>query len=447
MKTKFNQLFILLLFLLIAGSTSAQDVVKFSLLEAQEYALKNSYVIRNSDLDVTSARKKVWETIASGLPQVSGDASYTNNLNLPVSLIPAEMFGGEPGTYASIKFGQDFNSNFGLTVNQLIFDGSYIVGISSAQIYVQLSTQAKEKSEIEIKHAVAQAYYTTLVAEENLAVLKDNLLITQKLESDTKAMYENGFVEEMDIEQMLLNVQKSENEIIKAEREIQVARMVLKYAMGYDMDADIELSNKLDQFVAPLVEEKGVSFGFDYVTHIDYKLLDSQTQATEKLLLLEKSAYLPRVSGFYSWTKTAYGNEANLFSKSTPWYKSSMWGINVSVPIFSAGMKRSKVNQAKIDLEKAQNDQLQAIQLLQKDYLTAVANMESSVDQLKIDIDNKVLAKRIYDKTTIKYNSGIIGSTELSQTESQYIQTQGSWVASVMQLLNSKINLDKAIGE
>jgi len=443
-----KQLFSLLLFLLMAGTCGAQDILNFSLAEAKAYALKNSYVVRNGGLDVEAAKKKVWETIAGGLPQVEGSAAYNNYLNLPTQLIPGEFFGQPQGTYVEVQFGNKYDSRFGFTIDQMIFDGSYIVGVGSAKIYLQLADQNKEKSELDIVHAVEEAYYSVLVAEENLTVMKENLANSQKLENDTRLMYQNGFVEEQDVDQMKLSVQKAENEILKTEREIRVARMVLKYTMGVDMETGVGLTDKLEKFVEPLVAEKETAApGFDYASHIDYRLLDTQRQANKKLLLNEKAAYLPKISAFYDWSKTAYGNSANLFKDNVPWYKSSMWGINITVPIFSSGQKMAKVRQAQFEYEKAENNQKQSVQLLQKDYLTAVADMESSVDQLKNDLDNKQLAKRIYEKTVIKYNNGITGSTDLSQTESQYIQSQSAWVSSVMQLLTSKINLDKATGK
>jgi outer membrane protein TolC len=447
MKTKTKQLFTLLLFFAMAGALQAQDDLKFTLAEAQEYALKNSYVVQNSGLDVMAARKKVWETIAMGLPQISGEANYTNFLDLPVSLIPGEFFGEEEGTYVPVKFGQDYNSDFGFTVDQLIFDGSYIVGIGSAKIYLQMATQTKEKTDIDIKQAVAQSYFMVLAAEENLKLQKENLGNSQKLEKDTKALYENGFSEEQDVDQMRLLVQKAENEILKAEREIRVASMVLKYTMGIGMEERIELAQSLDEFLNPLLAREQFTAGLDHSSHIDYRLLDTQRQLSMKQLKLEKSAYLPRVSGFYNWSKTAYGNSANLFKNSVPWFKSSMWGVNISVPIFTAGQQMAKVKQAEFAYMQAENNQKLAVQTLQKDYLSAVADIESAVDQLENDVDNKQLAKKIYDKTTIKYNNGISGSIELSQTETQYIQSQAAWVASVIQLLNTKITLDKAIGK
>ncbi|KOH44110.1 TolC family protein [Sunxiuqinia dokdonensis] len=447
MKTKTKQLTTLLLFFLLASGLKAQDDLKFTLAEAQAYALKHSYVIQNSGLDVSAAQKKVWETIAMGLPQISGSANYTKFLNLPVSLIPGEFFGEEAGTYIPVKFGQDYNSDFGFTVDQLIFDGSYIVGVGSAKIYLQMASQTKEKTEIEIKHAVAQSYFMVLAAEENLKVMKENLQNSQKLEHDTRAMYENGFSEEQDVDQMRLLVQKAENEILKAEREIRVARMVLKYAMGVDVEETIALSESLNEFLDPLLQEEEPVGGFDYASHIDFRMLDTQRQLSMKEYKLAQSAYLPKLSGFYNWSKTAYGNSANLFKSSVPWFKSSMVGFNLTVPIFTAGQQRAIVKQAQFAYQQAENDQKLAEQTLQKDYLTAVADIESAVDQLKNDVDNKQLARKIYDKTTIKYNNGISSSVELSQTETQYIEAQGAWVASVIQLLNSKITLDKAIGK
>lgn len=459
MKTKFKQLFALLLFLTVVGNLQAQEALSFSLAEAQSFALKNSYVVRNSGLDVEAARKKVWETIATGLPQVSGTADYSKNIEaakspFPVAIIPQEFWPllGIPedtpldGTFP-ISFAQKYSSNYGFTINQKIFDGSYLVGISSAKVYLQLSSQAKEKSEIEIRHAVAQGYYTVLLAQENLTVMKENLINTQKLEGDTKAMYENGFVEEQDVDQMRLLVKRAENEILKAEREIRVSFMVLKYILGVDMDISLELTDKLSDFVSPLLAGEGNGSGFDYASHIDFRMLDTQRLANKRLVSLEKSTYLPQVNAFYNWGKSSYGDQANLFKNNSSWFKSSFVGVNVTMPIFSSGEKMARVRQAELEYDKVLNNQKQAVLQLQKDYLTAVADVESSVDQLKNDIDNKMLAHRIYDRTQVKYNNGMVSSTELSQTESQYIQAQGAWVASVMQLLTSKINLDKAIGK
>ncbi len=448
MKKTTKTIIILLLSMLVlpAVTWSQNEESAFSLGEAQEFAMKNSYILKNSNMDITKAQKKVWETISIGLPQVSGTANYNKFLNLPVSLIPGEFFGEEAGTYIPVKFGQDYSSDYGFTVNQLIFDGSYIVGVGSSKLYLNLAKQAHEKTEIDIREAVAQAYYMVLIGKENKKVMEENLENTMKLFQDTKAYFENGFREEQDVDQMKLMVKNAENEVLKADREIKIAKVVLRYAMGYGMENEISLKDELTGFVLPLLQQNE-AIAFNVSNHIDFKLSESNYLASQKLLDLEKSSYLPRVSAFYNWSKTAYGNEGNLFKSSVPWFKSSLVGLQISVPIFNSGQKSSKVQQARIDLDKAANERLLASQTLQKDYLTALANMESALEKYSNDKENKDLSAKILDKTKIKFNNGISSSTELSQIETQYIQAHGAYIGSVLALLQYDLTLKKALGK
>lgn len=438
----------LLLFVMgwLTFSMQAQpQTSSFSLEEARKFAMENSYVLHNTNLDITKAQKEVWKTITIGLPQVSGSANYNMFLNLPVSLIPGEFFGGEPGTYMPVKFGQDYNSNFGFTVSQQIFDGSYIVGVGSSQIYLNLAKQANEKSEIDIRDAVAQSYYYVLIGQENKIVMLENLENINKLYNDTKAYYKNGFREEQDVDQMKLMVKNAENEVLKADREIKIAKVVLKYTMGYEMEKEIELSDALNKFLDPLLGINQTT-GFDFSNHIDYRLAQTSFQVSEKLLNLEKAAYLPRLNGFYSYSKTAYGNKANLFKSGVSWYPSSFVGFQLSIPIFNSGQKMFKVQQARIEVDKAATQRKLAEVTLQKDYLTAVADMESALEKFDNDKENRMLAEKILKKSKIKFDNGITSSTELSQIETQYIQSYGAYIGSTLQLLQADLKLKKAKG-
>ena len=254
MKNRIKAYLQLAVFVLAVSVAAAQpENQSFTLEEAKQYAMENSFVLQNSQKDITIAQKEVWKTISTGLPQISGSANYNMFLNLPVSLIPGEFFGEEAGTYIPVKFGQDYNSDFGFSVSQQIFDGSYIVGVGSAQIYLDLAKQANEKAEIDIRNAVTQAYYMVLIGEANLNVMKENLANVTQLHKETKAYYDNGFREELDVDQMKILVKNAENEILKAEREIKVARVVLKYTMGYDIEQPIQLADTLQKFLDPFV--------------------------------------------------------------------------------------------------------------------------------------------------------------------------------------------------
>lgn len=437
---------LLVVIIIFSGIGTAKGASKYTLAEAQAYALENSYFVKNTSIEISKARKKVWETISTGLPQATGSSAYNKFLNLPVSLIPGEFFGGEAGTYIPVKFGQDYSSDFGFTVSQMIFDGSYIVGVGSSQVYLDMARQAHEKTAIDIRNAVAQAYYLVLIGSENQKVMSENLENTRKMLVETTAYYENGFMEEQDVDQMKMLVKTAENEVLKAEREISIATTVLKYAMGMPFEMEIELTDPLSSFVTPLVHNMD-SKGFDVSAHIDYRLAATQFTAAEKLLKLEKVAFLPRLSGFYSYTKTAYGNKANLFNSEQSWYPSSLVGLSLTVPLFTSGQRVLKIQQAQFEVEQASNLREQASQTIQKDYLTAVANLETAVEKYGNDLENRELAQKILSKGKVKFNNGISSSTELMQLENQYIQSHGAYIASVMQLLMSDLELKKALGK
>lgn len=436
-----------LLLLTIGLSTlfarAQEEPMSLSLYEATQFAMEHSYVLQNTNQDIVIAREKVWETISTGLPQVTGTANYNAFLNLPVSLIPAEFVGGEPGTYIPVKFGQDYSSDFGLSVSQQIFDGSWIVGVSSAELYVNLSKQAHEKTEIDIRDAVSQAYYMVLISERYKEVMDENLANTQKLYEETKVYYENGFREEQDVDQLKILLRNAENEVHRSTRELTIAKTVLKYAMGYDLDTEIILSDQLEVFVLPLVRKEN-TLPFEFNNHIDYRLANSNFKVSEKLLKLEKSTYLPKLNAFYSYSKTAYANSANLFKEE--WYPSSLVGLQASIPIFNSGSKRSKVKQARLELDKAENDRKLTEITLQKDYITASAEMETAIERFQNDQESRDLARSILDKTQIKFNEGMVSSAELSQQETQYITTFQALVASTMSLLQADLKLKKAAG-
>ena len=444
--------------LMLIPAVHAQDEIEltsFNLDQAIAYAMKHSYVLHNTKQDITIAQKKVWETISSGLPQVSGSMDYNINIKaaktpFPVAIIPKEFwpFIGIPedtppeGTYP-ISFAQKYSSNAGVTVSQLIFDGSYIVGVGSAQLYLNLAKQANEKMEIDIREAVTQAYYMVLISERYKEVMLENQANTERLYNETKIYFDNGFRESQDVDQLKILLKTAENEVLRSDRELSIAKTVLKYTMGYNMNSEIELVDQIETFVLPLIGEQN-RVQLDLINHIDYRMAVSNFDSSIKLLKLEQAAYLPRLSGFYSYTKTAFGNEANLFKKE--WFPSSIVGLQASIPIFNSGMKHARVQQAKLELDKAATQQKLTELTLQRDYLTAKAQMETARERYINDRENRDLAKSILDKTHIKFNNGMISSAELSQQESQYISTFQAIVTSTLELLQADLQLKKTAG-
>jgi outer membrane protein TolC len=271
------------------GAQAQEETTSFNLDQAIAYAMTNSYVLKNTSKDIQLSQEKVWETITTGLPQVTGSFDYSKNIlaaksPFPVGIIPKEFWPDlgipedtPPDGTIPLSFMQKYNSGFDFSVTQQIFDGLWIVGVSSAQLYVDLSRQMHEKTEIDIREAVTQAYYTVLISQRYKIVLQENYDNTKELLDETKIYLENGFREQQDVDQLQILLKNAENEMIRADRELAVAKIVLKYAMGYDLDTDILLVDDLNVFVLPLVQETN-QFELDFSNHIDYRLANSNFQ-------------------------------------------------------------------------------------------------------------------------------------------------------------------------
>jgi outer membrane protein TolC len=442
-------LIFVVIFLVFSYPTQAQtdDKINFTLAEAQQYALENSYTVKGTDYDLQVARKKVWETIADGLPQVDFSADYNNNLDVAVSLLPSEFFGGEPGTYTPIKFGQQYASSATLSVSQKIFDGSYIVGTMAAQVFVQLSKDQKEKTEIEIKDAVAQAYFSVLVAKDNYNTVKENLEINKKLLIETKAYWENGFREELDVDQIQLNLNTSKTQLSDAKRAITTSLTILKYSMGMDIDKPIELSNSLDNLVDPIRSSNPEISSYDAASHIDYRILETRLKSQNLLIKNEQAQYLPTISAFYRYGKNTSTDFRNVFKSEVPWFKSSVIGLQLNMPIFSAGKRRSKVKQQRIEYMKIENEMSMTQQNLKKELSLSFSNLLNAQETYENNLEGVQIAKRIYDRTIIKFNEGISTSTDLSDNEKQYLDAHTRYINSTLSLLSSKIAFEKALGK
>lgn len=430
---------------LIIGSYQVKAQQAFSLKEAQDYALTNSYMAKDADMEITKAQKKKNETTAIGLPQINGSVSYQNYLEAPVQLVPAEFFGGDEGEFQEVQFVTDQSARAGITANQLIFDGSYIVALQASKTFLEISKNSKIKTEIEIKDAITQAYGMVLVAERNEKILAENKKNLEQTLFETGELYKNGFAEEQDVDQLKLLVANIANQYNNAKRQVDIAYNLLKFQMGIDITNDITLTEELDNLIGFSGDASILSKQFDYTTHIDYRIMENQERADVLLLRNEKMAYAPRLSAFYTYEQNSFANEFNFLGSDAQWFPSSYFGVSLNVPIFSSLSRHNRVQQAKIDLNQTRLQKIQVEQSLKMQAETAKSDYSFALDQYKTEKENLDLALRIKTKTEIKYNEGLSSSLELTQAQNQYLQTQGNYINSIFQLISAKSKLDKAL--
>lgn len=434
----------------LVGQEEAAGTPRFSLKEVQDYAVKHSVQTRNARLDVTMAKKKVWETAADGLPQIDASVSYQNYTQLPTSLLPAQIFDptAPPGTFVELKFGTQHNAALDVTVSQLVFRGSYIVGLQAARIYRQLSRQNLEKSEIQIKETVTSTYYLILLAERTKEILEENIGNLQRTLYETKELYKAGFAQDTDVDQLQLSLTDLENQLKSAIIHIRISYKLLKYQMGFESEEGIILTDSLSDILNRIDAEALLSLHLELENHIDFRLASTQELGSLLTLRKERSAYLPSISAYFTHSRSAQRDDFNFFEKSDDrWFPSTVFGLSIKVPIFSSGLRAARVAQAKLELEKAKNTGAYVAEGLQLALMQARADFSNALEKTRSTEENVKLARRIYDKTLEKYRQGTATSLELTQTYNQYLTAESNCTAAVVELLNARIQLDKALNQ
>lgn len=417
----------------------------FSLKEAQEYALKNSYLVKNARADVKIAEKKIFETTTLGLPQINGEVNFQNYIDIPTQVLPANAFNplANPKDLVPLRFGTDYNVNAGLSASQLIFDGSYIVGLQASRAYAIVSKLSLSKTENEVKEAVAQAYYTVIVAEENKKVLQQSLDNMNKILKETEAIYKSGFTEEQDVDQMKVSVATLTNSLNRLIKQTDLAYKLLKLQMGIDIDSQITLTDNLTTLILDNTAEALASAEFKYSDNLDYKMVQTQAHLAKLNLRKERYAYMPSIRAFFTHQQNALRNEFDIFDSNKQWFPTTLWGLKMSIPIFDSGMKGAKIGQAKQEYNKILTTQKQVEQNLKIQVESAKADFTIALERYANEKENLNLTEKIYNKTLIKYKEGLASSLELAQAQNQFLNTQGNYVNAMLDLLNSKAHLEK----
>ena len=447
-KTIYLRYFVLLAFILVipAHSMTAQDSVRaFTIKEAQDFALENNLNIRNARLDVEHAKKVVWENLSLYLPQVNSGINYNNNLSLQTSLIPAEIFGGNPGEYIEVQFGTQHNATASITATQMIINMPYIIGLQAASVFKSLSEQNLEKTEIEIRELIAQNYYLALLAEESYEIIDSNYQNVLKTIQETEKLYETGFVEEMDVDNLRVTALSLESSMKSAERQIELAYRMLKYQLGIDLNMEIELAEDLPGIIREIDRERTVSIPFQVTDHIDYKLLDTQEELAFMNLKRQKMEYIPSLDVSFLNNWMAMRNQFDFFSPAENWYYSSVLGFTLNIPIFSSGNKIAKVSERKIEYEKAVNAKKLTTDGLILQHQQARADFISAYDQYLNEKENIKISAKVLEKTRIKVREGMASSLDFTQVNSQYLQTETNYISAMVEMLNAKLRLDKAL--
>ena len=434
---------LLLLFTLVAFSASAQH--QLSVQEAQTLGLQNNINVKNAKLDVSLAKKKVMETIAMGLPKINGEVNWQQFLEIPTTVVPANMFvpTAPEGQYTELQFGTEHNSTATLSASQLLFDGSYIVGLKASKIYSSLSQKSLQLTEQQIQDSIAAAYYNVLVAEQRKDFLQLIAEIHQGILDEVQARYDLGMVEDLDVDRMALTLSNMKIQSENMDRMTEVAYLYLKLILGIPLEETLVLSDSLPALLSQnqnlKIQEPNIE------NRLELQLAETQTRLMKLDLRRYQSQFLPSISAFGSYSENAFRDEFNFFDEGN-WYPTKVIGLKATMNIFDGFSRVAKVQQAKIKLQQAKNNRAQVAESLSLAHKVALSNYLTALHTQKQKTENLELSKKIYLKTMAKYREGLVSSMELSQSGADYSQAQADNAQAIYNLLIAKTNYNRSVG-
>lgn len=430
-------------FLSLMSFAFSQDLPSsFTLQEAIDYALENNRQSQNAEKDIDAAIKQKWETTATGLPQLNATVNYQNFLKQQVSVIPAEFFGGNPGEFAEVIFGTQQNATATATLNQLLLDGSYIVGLQSAKVFLQISENAKVKTDLEVRKAVIESYGNVLLAKESVAIAEKNISVIQKNLNDTQKIYENGLGEEESVEQLQITLSNLESNLNNAKRLLNIAKQMLNITLGIEFNANIALTDSLETLAIQNISLETLNTEVGVENTIDYKIATNDKTAKELLVKLEKSKALPSLSAYLNGGYNSFSNDFVFLDNNNKWFGFSSVGLNLNLPIFSSGKRSAATQRAEINLEKAQNNLTETEQRIKLQIASAQSNYRFAVEDYENKKRNLNLAERIENKNQVKFFEGIGTSFELQQAQTQLFNAQQQLLQSMLDVITSKATLE-----
>ncbi len=437
----------LLVLLLPASAQNAAPAQAFTLRDAVQYAIKNNLNIANAQVDVQSARDRVNEIKAIGLPQLSANGAYTNNLIIPRFFVPANAFNpaAPAGEITAVKFGVNHSANANANLSQLIFDGSYLIGLKAAKSYTELATKNLTASKITVAENVTKAYYNVLVNEEQIGLLGANVARLDSLLRETTELNRQGLVEKLDVQRLEVQRNNLRTQVQNVERLQELAVMLLKFQMGYPLNDPIGVSEKLAKadFSDPSVLD--VSLPFNYASRIEYSTLQTQRALQELDARNIQAGYYPnlRLTGNYG-----YSSGADKFSGffKQPWFNQAAVGLALNIPIFDGFSKKYRLAQSRNTLLKIDNSRRlleQSIDLQLRQSQTQLRNYWYTLQEQKRNLE---LSEEILRVTRIKYKEGVGANIEVISAETSFREAQTNYYNALYNALVAKVDLDKAAG-
>lgn len=428
------------------------QTVEMTLDKAVEYALKNSNEIKIAYLNIEDAEQRIFETRATGLPQINAAANLNNFFKVPVSVLPEAFVASSRDADGNLPEGFSRQVSFvlqnqfdaALNFRTMVFDGSFFTGLKAAGLYrtlVQDELSAKQQS---LRNRVITAYLPVILLTENLKILDKNIANVEKLKNETSALYKEGFVEQLDVDRLELTVANLVVEKENLERQMATTMNNLKQIMNFPIEQELIIQDNLGR-VVPVPAQKDLTGPVDYYKRREYKVAETGIQLNELNEQYIKNVYLPSLDLTASYTQ-AYQGDKLFGGENSFWAPTGVVGLSLNIPLFDGFGKKAKIQRAKLTTEIARTQHLQLANSIDLEVANARVDYQSALQREQSQKRNMALAERIYETTQIKYKEGVGSSLEIAQAEQSLFTAQRNHLQALFDLLIAKLSLDVALG-
>ncbi|MCG8477262.1 MAG: TolC family protein [Cytophagales bacterium] len=427
----------------------AQQTLSMGLEDCIEYALEYHSEVKNKQLDAYNAKAKVGETRSAGLPQLNFNMAMNGNPNIQPAVFPNEkgtpFYDKDAGDKLVIPFGVAYDGSARFSASQLLFDGSYIVGLMAARTYRELADKELVQTRIDRVEAVKKAFYLVLVNQKSLASFESNVNRLRKLAEETEAMLEQGLVDETDLDRLKVNYNNSLSQRNNAARGLELSYWLLKYHMAMPQDCELSLEGEFSE--AAIVDESDLlTDDFDFSDRVEIQLLQVNADLAKLSLRQYQVQYLPKLELVAG---AGYSSGANSLGKllGERWYWSSVVGMKLTMPIFDGLRKHYQIRQARFGQEKISNQKEFLEQGITVEIQQARNALLDNKETLEVSRQNMKLAEKVFTRTKAKYQAGLGSNLEVVQADDDFRQAETVYFNSLYQAILARISLEKATGK
>jgi outer membrane protein len=428
---------------LLAAAATAQQKNEFSVKQCVDYAVKNSAQVKNALLDIKIQEQTNKEITALAYPQLNASAGVNDYLKIPVSLVPAQFFGGAPGTFAAVQFGTKYNANGGFDVSQILFDGQVFVGLQARSTVMQFAKKNAEITEEGIKVNIHKIYYQLVVGYKQMASLDANIERFQKLQHDVTEMYKNGFAEKLDVDKVTVQLTNLTTEKQKIENALQAGNAALKFLLAMPQKDELVLTDTLSD---EELKQGILDNSFTYTDRKEMQLLDYAKKLNEYNVRRYKLSYIPTIAAFGSYSKNAQRSNFDFFGKGD-WFTTSLIGVKIQASLFDGFAKKSRVDKARLELQKTNNNIEQFKQLIDNDVEQAKLKMKSALLTMDVQKKNIDLAEKVYNTSKKKFEQGLGNNQEIYNAQAELKVAQTNYYNAIYDAITAKIDWLKATGK